>query len=47
MSLIDPSALVGQPLRLRRTAPDVYALLIADKLTGRIMRKPVAGGGDV
>ena len=47
MSLLDPATLVGQPLRLRRTAPDDYAVLVADMITGRIMRKPVASGAEV
>ena len=47
MSKIDPSTLVGQPLRLRRTAAGDYSVVIGDLPAGRIMRKPVAGGSEV
>lgn len=47
MALIDPARLVSQPLRLRRTAEDDYAVVVADLIAGRIMRKPIAGGVEV
>lgn len=47
MPLIDPASLVSQPLRLRRTAEDDFAVLVADLIAGRIMRKAVAGGFEV
>lgn len=47
MALIDPARLVSLPLRLCRTAEDDYAVLVADLIAGRIMRKAVAGGVEV
>lgn len=46
MSLVHPFKLIDQPLRLRRTAGDDYTVLVADLTAGRIMRKPMAGGGE-
>lgn len=45
--LIDPKTLVGQQLRLRKTAEADYTVRVADLAAGRIMRKPVAGGSTV
>ena len=45
--LIDPASLIGQSLRLRRSAEEDYAVVVGDLIAGRILLKPMAGGGEV
>ena len=42
--VIDPSSLIGQPLRLRRIGEDDHVVLVRDLTSGRIMSKTMAGG---
>ena len=42
--LIDPQTLVGLPLILKRVTLEDYSVRVADRVVGRIMLKPMAGG---